>query len=252
MRIVTDIFEFCAKNVPRWNTISVSGYHIREAGSTAVQEVAFTLANGLQYVQAAVERGLDVDSFAPRISFFFNAHNDFHRGGGEVPRRAQAVGDADARAPRRRRTRARSRSASTPRPPARRSPRSSRRTTSSASPTRRWPRSSAAASRCTRTARDEALALPTEESAKIALRTQQVLAHETGVVATADPLAGSYAVESLTLDIEREARALIEKHRRHGRRAWRRSSRASCRTRSASRRTARSARWRRSRRSSSA
>ena len=77
LRIVTDIFEFCAKEVPRWNTISVSGYHIREAGSTAVQEVAFTLANGLQYVQAAVERGLDVDSFAPRISFFFNAHNDF-------------------------------------------------------------------------------------------------------------------------------------------------------------------------------
>src|SRR3954452_10593090 len=77
MRIVTDIFEFCAKEVPRWNTISVSGYHIREAGSTAVQEVAFTLANGLQYVQAAVERGLDVDAFAPRMSFFFNAHNDF-------------------------------------------------------------------------------------------------------------------------------------------------------------------------------
>src|SRR5215212_7843650 len=77
LRIVTDIFEFCAKQVPRWNTISVSGYHIREAGSTAVQEVAFTLANGLQYVEAAVERGLEVDSFAPRISFFFNAHNDF-------------------------------------------------------------------------------------------------------------------------------------------------------------------------------
>src|SRR5438874_6937447 len=77
MRIVTDIFEFCAKSVPRWNTISVSGYHIREAGSTAVQEVAFTLANGLQYVKAAAERGLDVDSIAPRISFFFNAHNDF-------------------------------------------------------------------------------------------------------------------------------------------------------------------------------
>jgi methylmalonyl-CoA mutase, N-terminal domain len=77
LRVVTDIFEFCAKNVPKWNTISVSGYHIREAGSTAVQEVAFTLANGLQYVQSAVERGLDVDSFAPRISFFFNAHNDF-------------------------------------------------------------------------------------------------------------------------------------------------------------------------------
>src|SRR5438132_3705623 len=77
LRIVTDIFEFCAKEVPKWNTISVSGYHIREAGSTAVQEVAFTLANGLQYVQAAVERGLDIDSFAPRMSFFFNAHNDF-------------------------------------------------------------------------------------------------------------------------------------------------------------------------------
>src|SRR5438477_8030074 len=77
LRIVTDIFEFCAQHVPRWNTISVSGYHIREAGSTAVQEVAFTLANGLQYVQAAVERGLDIDAFAPRISFFFNAHNDF-------------------------------------------------------------------------------------------------------------------------------------------------------------------------------
>jgi methylmalonyl-CoA mutase N-terminal domain len=208
--LVTDIFEFCAKEVPRWNTISVSGYHIREAGSTAVQEVAFTLANGLQYVQAAVDRGMDVDSFAPRISFFFNAHNNFleevakfraaRRLWAELMRERYAPKDPKSLALR------------------------FHAQTAGSTLTAQQPENNvvrvayqamaAVMGGCQSlhtNAFDEALALPTEESAKIALRTQQVLAHESGVPRYADPLAGSYTVEAMTLDIEREARALIER-----------------------------------------
>jgi len=210
LRIVTDIFEFCAKEVPRWNTISVSGYHIREAGSTAVQEVAFTLANGLQYVQAAVDRGLDVDSFAPRISFFFNAHNDFleevakfraaRKLWAQLMRERYAPKDARSLALR------------------------FHAQTAGSTLTAQQPENNvvrvayqamaAVLGGCQSlhtNSRDEALALPTEESARIALRTQQVLAYETGMPRYADPLAGSYEVESLTLDIERQARELIAK-----------------------------------------
>src|SRR5205823_6422392 len=129
MRLVTDMVEFCAREMPLWHPISISGYHIREAGSTAAQELAFTLADGFTYVEWAIERGLAVDDFAPRLSFFFNAHLDFF----------------------------------------------------------------------------EALALPTEDAVRIALRTQQVIAHETGVVNTVDPLGGSYFVEHLTNELERQA-----------------------------------------------
>jgi methylmalonyl-CoA mutase N-terminal domain/subunit len=210
LRIVTDIFEFSAANVPKWNTISISGYHIREAGSTAVQEVAFTLANGLQYVQSAVDRGLDVDSFAPRLSFFFNAHNNFIE---EVAkfRAARKLWAAlmreryDPKDPRSLALRFHAQTAGS--------------TLTAQQPENNVVRvayqaMAAVLGGCQSlhtNGRDEALALPTEEAAKIALRTQQILAHETGVTMTADPLAGSYAVESLTLDIERAARELIEK-----------------------------------------
>jgi methylmalonyl-CoA mutase N-terminal domain/subunit len=210
MRIVTDIFEFCAANVPRWNTISVSGYHIREAGSTAVQEVAFTLANGLAYVQAAVDRGLDVDSFAPRISFFFNAHNDFL----EEVAKFRAARKLWATLMRERHN---------PKDPRSLALRFHAQTAGSTLTAQQpennvvrvaYQAMAAVLGGCQSlhtNSRDEALALPTEESAKIALRTQQVLAHETGIVATADPLAGSYALESMTLEIERAARELIER-----------------------------------------
>jgi methylmalonyl-CoA mutase N-terminal domain/subunit len=208
IRIVTDIFEFCATNVPRWNTISVSGYHIREAGSTAVQEVAFTLANGLQYVQAAVERGMDVDSFAPRISFFFNAHNDFIEEIAKfrAARKLWAELMRDRYSPRDPRSLALRFHAQT-----------AGSTLTAQQPENNVVRVAYQAMAAVfggcqslhTNSRDEALALPTEEAAKIALRTQQVLAHETGIVNTADPLAGSYAVETITLEIERAARELI-------------------------------------------
>jgi methylmalonyl-CoA mutase N-terminal domain/subunit len=210
LRVVTDIFEFCTKEVPRWNTISVSGYHIREAGSTAVQEVAFTLANGLQYVQAAVDRGLDIDSFAPRISFFFNAHNDFL----EEVAKFRAARRLWAELMRERYT---------PKDPKSLALRFHAQTAGSTLTAQQpennvvrvgYQAMAAVLGGCQSlhtNSRDEALALPTEESAKIALRTQQVLAHETGVPRYADPLAGSYQIESLTLDIARDARALIER-----------------------------------------
>ena len=210
LRIVTDIFEFCAQRVPKWNTISVSGYHIREAGSTAVQEVAFTLANGLQYVKAAVERGLDVDSFAPRISFFFNAHNDFIEEVAKfrAARKLWAKLMTERYAPK------------DPRSVALRFHAQTAGSTLTAQQPENnvvrvaYQAMAAVLGGCQSlhtNSRDEALALPTEESVKIALRTQQVLAYESGVAQIVDPLAGSYAVESLTLDIEREARELIGK-----------------------------------------
>jgi len=210
LRIVTDIFEFCAKQVPRWNTISVSGYHIREAGATAVQEVAFTLANGLQYVKAAVDRSLDVDVFAPRMSFFFNAHNNFLE---EVAKFRAArklwarlmVERYDPKDPRSIALRFHAQTAGS--------------TLTAQQPENNVVRvayqaMAAVLGGCQSlhtNSRDEALALPTEEAATIALRTQQILAHETGIPASADPIAGSYAVESMTLDMERGARLLIEK-----------------------------------------
>jgi methylmalonyl-CoA mutase, N-terminal domain len=210
MRIVTDIFEFCAKEVPRWNTISVSGYHIREAGSTAVQEVAFTLANGLEYVRSAVARGLDVDSFAPRISFFFNAHNDFLEEVAKfrAARKLWATLMRERHDPKDARSLALRFHAQT-----------AGSTLTAQQPENNVVRvayqaMAAVLGGCQSlhtNSRDEALALPTEESVNIALRTQQILAYETDVAATADPLAGSYAVESLTLDIERGARELIER-----------------------------------------
>src|SRR5438132_8344275 len=210
LRIVTDIFEFCAKEVPGWNTISISGYHIREAGSTAVQEVAFTLANGLQYVKAAVDRGLGVDVFAPRISFFFNAHNDFL----EEVAKYRAARKLWAKLMQERYQ---------PKDPRSLALRFHAQTAGSTLTAQQpennvirvaYQAMAAVLGGCQSlhtNSRDEALALPTEESAKIALRTQQILAHETGIPSTADPLAGSYAIETTTLDIERGARELIEK-----------------------------------------
>jgi methylmalonyl-CoA mutase N-terminal domain/subunit len=210
LRIVTDIFEFCAQHVPRWNTISVSGYHIREAGSTAIQEVAFTLANGLQYVKSAVERGLDVDSFAPRISFFFNAHNDFLEEVAKfrAARKLWATLMKERYAPKDARSIALRFHAQT-----------AGSTLTAQQPENNvirvaYQAMAAVLGGCQSlhtNSRDEALALPTEESVKIALRTQQILAHESGIASTADPLAGSYAIEAMTLDIERGARELIEK-----------------------------------------
>jgi methylmalonyl-CoA mutase N-terminal domain/subunit len=210
LRLVTDIFEYCSKEVPKWNTISVSGYHIREAGSTAVQEVAFTLANGLEYVRSAVDRGLDVDSFAPRISFFFNAHNNLLEEVAKVraARKLWAELMRERFAPKSAKSLALRFHAQT-----------AGSTLTAQQPENNVVRVAyqalaAVLGGCQSlhtNSRDEALALPTEDSVRIALRTQQILAYESGVTMAVDPLAGSYAVEALTLDIEREARALIEK-----------------------------------------
>jgi methylmalonyl-CoA mutase N-terminal domain/subunit len=210
MRLVTDLFRYCAAEVPRWNTISISGYHIREAGSTAVQEVAFTLANGVAYVQAAMDAGLDVDTFAPRLSFFFNAHNDFLEEVAKfrAARRlwAQLMRDRfGAQDPRSWRLRFHTQTAGC--------------TLTAQQPEinviRVTLQALAAVLGGTQSlhtnSRDEALWLPTEESVRIALRTQQVIGHESGVANTVDPLAGSYVVEHLTNEIERRARAYIDR-----------------------------------------
>jgi methylmalonyl-CoA mutase N-terminal domain/subunit len=210
LRLVTDIFEFCGKAVPRWNTISISGYHIREAGSTAAQEVAFTLANALEYVRSAVARGLDVDSFAPRLSFFFNAHNDFI----EEVSKFRAARKLWAKLMKERF------GAKDPRSLALRF----HAQTAGSTLTAQQPENNvvrvayqalaAVLGGCQSlhtNSRDEALALPTEDSVRLALRTQQILAHETGIPSVADPLGGSYAVEAMTLDIERNSLALIER-----------------------------------------
>ena len=210
MRLVTDTFGFCAREVPRWNTISVSGYHIREAGATALQELAFTLRDGIEYVQCGIDAGLDVDAFVPRISFFFNAHNDFFE---EIAKYRAArtlwaevmrdrFGATDERSLKLR----------------------FHAQTAGVSLTAQQPHNNV-----TRTAiqalaavlgganslhtnsLDEALSLPTREAALLALRTQQVLASETGVVDHVDPLGGSYFVERLTQDMEAGARAYFER-----------------------------------------
>jgi methylmalonyl-CoA mutase, N-terminal domain len=209
MRIITDMIEYCTNEVPQWNPVSVSGYHIREAGSTAVQELAYTLADGFAYIEACIERGLDVDAFAPRISYFFNSHLDFFE---EI---------AKYRAARRifaRRMKEKY---------------------GAKNPRSWWMRFHTQTAGCTLTAQqpennivrtafqalagvlggtqslhtnsmDETLALPSEKAVKIALRTQQIIAYETGVINTVDPLGGSYYVEALTDKMEREANKIFD------------------------------------------
>jgi methylmalonyl-CoA mutase N-terminal domain/subunit len=215
MRLVTDLFRYCAAEVPKWNTISISGYHIREAGSTATQEVAFTLANGIAYVQAAVDAGLDVDNFAPRLSFFFNAHNDFLEEVAKfrAARRlwAQIMRERfGAQDPRSWMLRFHTQTAGS--------------TLTAQQPevnvVRVTLQALAAVLGSTQSlhtnSRDEALWLPTEESVRIALRTQQVIAHESGVSQVVDPLAGSYFIEHLTDEVERRAQEYIDRIDRMG------------------------------------
>jgi methylmalonyl-CoA mutase N-terminal domain/subunit len=209
MRLTTDTFAYCDAELPRWNTISISGYHIREAGSTAIQEVAFTLANGIAYVEAAIAAGLEVDRFAPRLSFFFNAHNNLM----EEVAKFRAARSLWAHIMRDRF------GATAPRAMALRF----HAQTGGSTLTAQQPRNNVVrvavqvlaaalggAQSIHSNGFDEALALPTEESAKLALRTQQVIAAESGITETVDPLGGSFYVESLTAEIERRARALIE------------------------------------------
>ena len=209
MRLVTDLFRYCVAEVPKWNTISISGYHIREAGATAVQEIAFTLANGIAYVQAAIDAGLDVDTFAPRLSFFFNAHNDFleeiakFRAARRLWARAMRE-RLDAQNPRSWKLRFHTQTAGC--------------TLTAQQPENNVIRVTLQAlaavlggTQSLRTnSRDEALWLPTEESVRIALRTQKVIAHESGVANTVDPLAGSYVVEHLTDEVEQRAQEYID------------------------------------------
>jgi methylmalonyl-CoA mutase N-terminal domain/subunit len=208
MRIITDTFAYCASEIPNWNTISISGYHIREAGSTAAQEVAFTLANGLAYVDAAISAGLEIDAFAPRLSFFWNSHNDLFEEAAKfrAARRLWARLMRDrmgAQRPESLRMRFHTQTAGS--------------TLTAQQPLNNIVRTSyqalAAVLGGTQSLHtnsyDEALGLPTRESAMLALRTQQVLGYETGVPDVVDPLAGSYYIESLTDRIEADAMALI-------------------------------------------
>ena len=210
MRLITDTFRYGAANVPKWNPISISGYHIREAGSTAVQEVAFTLANGIAYVKAALDAGLEVDAFAPRLSFFFNAHNDFL----EEIAKFRAARRMWARIMKERfgaenyrswRMRFHTQTAGS--------------TLTAQQPTNNVVRVTLQALAAVlggtqslhTNSMDEALWLPTEESVRVALRTQQIIAHESGVADTVDPLAGSYVIEHLTNEIETHACDYIER-----------------------------------------
>jgi methylmalonyl-CoA mutase, N-terminal domain len=209
MRIITDIFAYCAENVPRWNTISISGYHIREAGATAVQELAFTLSNGKAYLQAAIKAGLDINVFAQRLSFFFNAHNNlfeevakFRAARRMWARITAELGATDAKAQMLR----------------------FHTQTGGSTLTAQQPQNNivrvaiqalAAVLGGTQSLHtngfDEALSLPTESAATIALRTQQIIAHESGVTATPDPLGGSFFVETLTNEVEEAATTLMQK-----------------------------------------
>jgi methylmalonyl-CoA mutase, N-terminal domain len=209
MRIITDIFGFCSMHVPRWNTISVSGYHIREAGSTALQELAFTLRDGLEYVQWGVDAGLDVDDFVPRMSFFFNAHSDFfeeiakYRAARKIW--AEAMRDRfHAKSDRSWKLRFHSQTAGV--------------SLTAQQPYNNVVRTALQAlsailggtNSLHTNSLDEALALPTEEAATLALRTQQIIAHESGVTNVVDPLGGSYFVERLTKDMEDGALAYFD------------------------------------------
>ena len=210
MRLTTDLFAYCAERIPSWNTISISGYHIREAGSTAVQELAFTLANGIAYCEAAVEAGLSPDDFGERLSFFFNAHNDFFQ---EVAK-FRAARRLWARIMRERF------GATNPKAIALRF----HAQTGGSTLTAQQPENNivrvavqalsavcGGAQSLHTNSFDEALALPTERAATIALRTQQILQNEAGTTDTADPLGGSYYVEALTDELEARAWALIER-----------------------------------------
>jgi methylmalonyl-CoA mutase N-terminal domain/subunit len=209
MRLITDIFEFCAQETPKFNTISISGYHIREAGSTAAQEIAFTLANGIEYVEAALDAGLDVDEFAPQLSFFFNAHNNIfeeaakfraarrmwakimeERFGAENPKSKQLKFHTQTGG-----------STLTAQQIENNVVRVAYQALSAVL---------GGTQSLHTNGKDEALSLPTEKSVRTALRTQQILAHESGAADTIDPLAGSYYVESLTDDIEAEAFDIID------------------------------------------
>ena len=203
MRLVTDIFEWCSLHLPKWNTISISGYHIREAGATAVQELAFTLSNAIAYVQAAVDRGLDVDTFGSRLSFFFNAHNNLFEEVAKyrAARRIWAAIMKDrfhARAPETMQLRFHAQTGGATLTAQQIDNNVVRVTLQALAAVLGGTQSLHTNSR------DEALALPTEESARLALRTQQIIAHESGVADTIDPLAGSYLVESLTDETEKK------------------------------------------------
>ncbi|HUR66189.1 MAG TPA: methylmalonyl-CoA mutase family protein [Chitinophagaceae bacterium] len=209
MRIITDIFEWCSREIPKWNTISISGYHIREAGSTAVQEIAFTLSNGKAYVEAALKKGLDINVFGKRLSFFFNAHNNLFE---EVAKFraarkmwAQIMKDLGATDPKAMMLRFHTQTGGS--------------TLTAQQPHNNISRVTiqtlAAVLGGTQSLHtngfDEALSLPTEEAARVALRTQQIVAYESGVADTADPLAGSYFIESLTQEMEKSALQLMNK-----------------------------------------
>ena len=209
MRIITDIFAFCSKEVPRWNTISVSGYHIREAGSTAVQELAFTLRDGLEYVQWGVDAGLDVDDFVPRMSFFFNAHSDFFEEIAKYRAARKIWAEAmrnrfGARNERSWKLRFHSQTAGvslTAQQPYNNVVRTALQALSAVL---------GGTNSLHTNSLDEALALPTAEAATLALRTQQIIAHESGVANVVDPLGGSYFVEKLTKDMEDGALAYFD------------------------------------------
>jgi methylmalonyl-CoA mutase N-terminal domain/subunit len=215
MRLITDIFEFCAAETPKFNTISISGYHIREAGSTAAQEIAFTLGDGIEYVEAALDAGLDVDEFAPQLSFFFNAHNNIFEEAAKfrAARRmwAQIMDERfDAENPKSKQLKFHTQTGGS--------------TLTAQQIENNVVRVSyqalAAVLGGTQSlhtnGKDEALALPTEKSVRTALRTQQILAHESGAADTIDPLAGSYYVEDLTDGIEEEAFEILEEVDRRG------------------------------------
>jgi methylmalonyl-CoA mutase N-terminal domain/subunit len=210
MRIVTDVFAWAGEHLPEWNTISISGYHMREAGSTAAQEVAFTLANGVTYVQAAIDAGLDIDHFAPRLSFFFNAHNNFLEEIAKfrAARRIWAGIMRDsfgAKNPRSWMLRFHTQTAGS--------------TLTAQQPENNIVRTAIQALSAVlggtqslhTNGYDEALALPTEEAARIALRTQQIVASESGVANTVDPVAGSFCIESLTTQIERDVQTYFDR-----------------------------------------
>jgi methylmalonyl-CoA mutase N-terminal domain/subunit len=210
LRLITDVFAYCQQEVPNWNTISISGYHIREAGATAVQELAFTFANAITYVQAALDRGLDIDSFAPRISFFFDTHNNFLEEIGKF-RAARRIWSKlmrdrfGAKNPRSWVLRFHAQ-------------------TAGSSLTAQQPDNNVirvtiqalaavlgGAQSLHTNSKDEALAIPTADAARLALRTQQIIAHESGVINTVDPVGGSYAIEALTDQMEREVTQYLEK-----------------------------------------
>jgi methylmalonyl-CoA mutase N-terminal domain/subunit len=210
MRLITNLFEYCAKELPKWNTISVSGYHIREAGSTASQEVGFTLANGIAYVEAAIKAGLDVDAFAGQISFFFNSHNDLLEEVAKfrAARRLWAVIMKE-------RFKAKSEKSMMLKFHAQTAGSTLTAQQVDNNIVRVTIQALAAvlggAQSLHTNSKDEALALPEESAARTALRTQQIIAYESGIANTVDPLAGSYLVESMTDQIEREAKEYIDK-----------------------------------------